>query len=409
LSGPRPKSETTVGPAPRRIFTALFGAIFATLLGAGIVAPLLPVYARSLGAGGLTIGFIFAAFSITRTVFLPYFSRLSDRRGRRNLILAGLFFYALCSLLYTLGHSTSLLIATRLLQGGAAAMVWPIAAAYVGDITPPGREGTYMGLFNLATFSGLAAGPFLGGILKDLAGINAAFYAMGGMTLLGFGLAFVLLPAQEPYRARPQGRQPGSLQILREYRVLRGIFLFRFLATSCIALVWSFQPLYLDTVHHLSASWIGLLISLNVAVSAALQAPMGRLADRFSRIRMIQIGAGIQALALILLPFCHTLDLLLAVNIGLGVAGGIFLPAIQAIITEVGREAKMMGAIMGTLFVAQSLGMSVGPLLAGALFGFVDFRVIFYVGSGLVVLSLVPVLVYLKPAEATSSAARPGR
>ena len=61
--------ETAAGPAPRRIFSALFGAIFATLLGAGIVAPLLPVYARSLGAGGLTIGFIFAAFSITRTVF----------------------------------------------------------------------------------------------------------------------------------------------------------------------------------------------------------------------------------------------------------------------------------------------------------------------------------------------------
>lgn len=361
MSGPWPKSETAAGPTPWRIFSALFGAAFATLLGAGIVAPLLPVYARSLGASGLFIGFIFAAFSFSRTGLLPYFGRLSDRRGRRNLILSGLILYAFCSLLYTLSQSPYLLIAARLIQGGAAAMIWPIAAAYVGDITPPGREGTYMGFFNLATFSGLASGPFIGGIIKDLAGINSAFYAMGGLTLLGFGLAFVLLPSQEPYRTRPQGRQPGTLRLLRESSALRGAFLFSFLVTSCTTLVWSFQPLFLDTIHHLSASWIGLLISLNMAVSAALQTPMGRLADRFSRTKMIQIGAGVQALALILLPFSHTLASLLAVNIGVGLAGGIYLPALQAIITEVGREAKMMGTIMGSLFVAQSLGCLWGP------------------------------------------------
>ena len=78
----------------RKIFGTLFFSIFATVTGVGIVVPLLPVHANDLGASGLYIGLIFGAFSLSRTIFLPYFGRLSDKKGRKPFIVAGLFSYA---------------------------------------------------------------------------------------------------------------------------------------------------------------------------------------------------------------------------------------------------------------------------------------------------------------------------
>ncbi|MEJ2097328.1 MAG: MFS transporter, partial [Deltaproteobacteria bacterium] len=81
----------------KKIFGTLFFSIFAAVTGVGIVVPLLPVYATELGASGLYIGFIFASFSLSRTMFLPYFGRLSDRKGRKKLIISGLLAYAVVS------------------------------------------------------------------------------------------------------------------------------------------------------------------------------------------------------------------------------------------------------------------------------------------------------------------------
>jgi len=130
-----------------KIFITLFMAVFVTTMGAGLVAPLLPVYAHELGAGGLQIGLIFGAFSLTRTLFVPYFGKLSDRKGKRPLLTVGLFIYFLTSLLYTASKSVETLILLRLGQGFASAMILPVAQAYIGEITPGGKEGLIMGLF----------------------------------------------------------------------------------------------------------------------------------------------------------------------------------------------------------------------------------------------------------------------
>ena len=106
-----------------KIFSTLFIAIFVTAMGAGFVAPLLPIYAHELGAGGFQVGLIFGAFSLTRSLFVPYFGKLSDRKGRKPLITTGLFLYFLVSLFYTASKSVETLILLRLGQGFASAMV----------------------------------------------------------------------------------------------------------------------------------------------------------------------------------------------------------------------------------------------------------------------------------------------
>ncbi len=147
----------------KRIFRILFVAVFATMLGVGIIEPLMGIYSESLGANGFFVGLIFAAFAISRAIFTPIIGKLSDHRGRRNFIIAGLLAYTILSFLYVLGKDIHTLIIIRLLHGFASAMVVPVAMAYIGDISPSNQEGKYLGTFITSLFLGMAAGPLLGG------------------------------------------------------------------------------------------------------------------------------------------------------------------------------------------------------------------------------------------------------
>ena len=102
----------------------------------GLVVPLLPVYAHELGAGSFQIGLIFGAFSLTRTLFVPYFGSLSDRKSKKHLLTIGMFIYFALSLLYAASDDVLSLILLRLAHGFASAMILLVAQAYVGLMTP---------------------------------------------------------------------------------------------------------------------------------------------------------------------------------------------------------------------------------------------------------------------------------
>ena len=170
----------------RRIFNVLFISAFAAMLGLGIIAPLMPIYAKNLGATGIWLGIIFSGFSLTRAIFMPIIGRLSDKKGRKRFITSGLLSYSLISLLYPLAAKVYYLTGVRLIHGLASAMVVPVAMAYIGDIAEKGKEGSYMGTFNMALLLGTGAGPFLGGFINDSFGIAPVFYAMAGFTAIAF-------------------------------------------------------------------------------------------------------------------------------------------------------------------------------------------------------------------------------
>ena len=178
----------------RKIFIVLFFSIFSTITGVGIVVPLLPVWAHNLGASGFYIGLIFGAFSLSRTFLLPFFGRLSDKKGRKPFIVSGLFAYALISVAFIYAEDTNSLVAIRFIQGIASAMIMPVTQAYIGEITPRGREGFSMVLFNLSTFLGLSLGPLAGGMINDWFSLTAAFLCMGGLAMAGFLLSLFWLP-----------------------------------------------------------------------------------------------------------------------------------------------------------------------------------------------------------------------
>ena len=134
----------------KKILFVLFISIFTSMLGVGIIVPILPLYAETLGANGLWLGAIFAIFNLARSVVMPAVGRISDRMGRKRFITGGLLIYTLSSLGYIYAGSAQELFAVRLIQGASSAMIIPIAMAFIADISPPNQEGSYMGMFSVA-------------------------------------------------------------------------------------------------------------------------------------------------------------------------------------------------------------------------------------------------------------------
>ena len=370
-----------------KIFIILFLAVFVTTMGAGLVAPLLPVYAHELGAGAFQIGLIFAAFSLTRSLFVPYFGKLSDKKGRKPFLTLGLFFYFLLSLIYAVTNSVVSLIILRLGQGFASAMILPVAQAYVGDITPSTKEGWMMGNFNISIYCGLSIGPLLGGVLKDWFSITVSFLGMGCLTLFGFFLCLFLLPKEESLgipNPSPRKQSVPYMEMMKDPAV-SSLFLFRVCFTICVGITWAFIPLLASTKLGLSSSEIGLVVMINVMIAGLLQAPMGYGADHYSKKFFVASGGVLAITALLCLERAHTFLGLLLANAFFGVGGGVSLPAIMALAVIEGRRTKAMGSIMGLLAQAHSLGMLIGPLLAGFLLDIGSFKIIFGVGAVIMV------------------------
>ena len=366
-----------------KVFITLFLSVFVTTTGMGLVVPLLPVYAHELGAGSFQIGLIFGAFSLTRSLFVPFFGKLSDRKGKKNLLTIGLFIYFALSLLYAASDDILTLILLRLGHGFASAMILPVAQAYVGLITPINKEGRIMGLFNLSLYIGLSAGPLLGGIVKDMYSIQVSFLCMAGLTFTGFILCLFVLPPESASLRQSSDRKPQNvpyLTLLKNISVL-SLFLFRTCFAICISITWAFIPLLASTRLDLSSSAIGVAVMTNVFVAGLLQVPMGYLADRLNKKLLVTTGGILGMVSVLHLNTAASFGDILLANALLGLAGGVSIPAIMAMGVIEGRRVEAMGGMMGLLALSHSLGMLIGPLLTGALLDLSSFETIFNIGA----------------------------
>lgn len=365
----------------KKIFGTLFFSIFSAVTGVGIVVPLLPVFAHGLGASGLYIGMIFGSFSLSRTLLLPCFGKWSDRRGRKPFIVTGLFAYSLVSVAFIFSKSVEGLIAIRFLQGIASAMIMPVTQAYVGDITPKGREGFCMGLFNLSMFASLSIGPLLGGFINEAFTLKSTFVAMGFLSLIGFALSLTLLPPTKSETMAGVPRNPVPWRKLLSHRRMQGLFGFRFAYTTCIGIIWCFLPVLSDSAFGLTSSAIGVLVTVGVITSGLLHTPMGFLADRWNRRAMVCTGGAIVCVALFSIEWANGFSYLFSAILLFGIGGGIAMPALMAMAVQEGNRNTAMGSIMAIMTMGHSLGMLTGSLLAGIAMDFFQLRHAFPVGA----------------------------
>ena len=381
----------------RRILGSLLLAVFTVMLGVGIISPLLPGYARSMGANGVVLGLIFSVFSISRTCFTPFAGILSDRWGRRHFMATGLLAYAILSLAYVQAESTAVLLVVRALHGLAAALVVPIANAYVGDLAPPQKEGTYMGLFTASFLAGFALGPGLGGMLFDRFGMAWCFLTLGFLALLSFLLTLLFVPDLQTHRntGKAQSAVGRPVEALKSHAVVT-LLVFTFVSNTGRGSIVSFMPLLAQEKLGMSATLLGAVLSANLSLAAVLLIPFGVLADRRDRKRILLTGTVLSAAMFAALPSAGGGLGLLAVNLLLGIGIALAFPSTQAMAVTLAR-GRGMGAVLASLQAAAGAGFAAGPLVSGIIYQSHGIDPVFYACSGFLLAASIYGLFFLHP------------
>jgi DHA1 family multidrug resistance protein-like MFS transporter len=350
----------------RSTFLALFVATCASQLGLGIIAPIFPLYAGSFTASAFSIGITFAAFSAARAVLAPALGRMSDRSDRRVMMLLGLLGYSLVSVLFIFASSLWHLGVLRFIQGATAAMVAPIAQAYVGDLTPPGREGRYINIFYSSMFLGMALGPVIGGAVAETWSYQAAFLLMGGIGLAALVMVAVLLPKNNPSKSREAAGPPTVSQrgaLLRDkgvltllvYWITRGFWQQGFN---------TFYPLFAVAASGLSESSIGIVLTVQLLASGLLQIPFGWLADRYRRLPQVAVGGILSPFAMLGIIFVRDQWAIVLLAFAMGVLDALSRASMLAARVELGRSHGM-GVMAGLQSGGFGIGQLAGPMVCG--------------------------------------------
>jgi MFS family permease len=366
----------------KRIFFSLYMAVFMSSLGLGILSPILPAYVDQFAASSLILGVVFGAYPAARTVFMPVIGRISDRLGWRPFIFIGLTLFTAVSPLYALSESAGQLMLVRFLQGLAAAMLLPVAMSAIGQLSPKGREGFVMGSFTSAFFAGLGFGPLIGGLLKDIYSVEAAFYGMGILAFLALIMAVITLSPQPELDSVPlqTGSKRHSAWRIYSDTPLLGLLLFRFARAVGIGLVWVILPLYAVRDLGISAFQVGILLSSNTFLTTILQTPFGHVADRMGHLKSLTAGSIIAAAAIAAIGWSNTFGQLIVISAALGIAGSLIVPSGSALAVSLGRD-RGMGYVMGLFNSSLSLGTMIGPVIGGGLLDLAGVRTVFPFGA----------------------------
>ncbi len=356
----------------------LFLAVFIDLLGFGIVVPLLSFYAQTYGASGLVLGSILASYSLMQFFFSPIWGRLSDRIGRRPVMIGALSGNVAGYTIFAFSQSITMLMVARIVSGICAANI-ATAQAYVADSTTPENRSKGMGLIGAAFGLGFIFGPPTGGILADigashgmhgnfLPGVFAALLSLTAVMIAIFSLPESKTTASAPRRRRPPQFDGEIWRIILRERKLS-------LAIAALALmVLSFSALEPTVVLHgrdrfgFSPKELGYFFGFMGIIVAGIQGGViGRITRRFGDSGTALIGGISTLIGLVFVPWIYSVPLLFGVAFFLAIGQGFCYPSINAHVSKVSPEDQR-GSVLGLSAAMGSLARVIGPIMAGVLF-----------------------------------------
>jgi len=373
----------------------LFLIVFVDLVGFGIVIPLLPFYAVRFAASPQEVTALIAVYSLVQMVTAPLWGRLSDRVGRRPVLLASLGASALAYL--WLGSATELwmLFAARAFAGACAGNI-AAAQAYIADVTRPEERARGMGLIGAAFGLGFMIGPALGGLLAGTDPLTAdletpAWVAAGLSCLALLGVALLLpesLPAGRRDGAPSRGRVAAVVGVLRRPVLSRLILIF-FLVILAVAGMQSVFAIWAMPQFGWGPRQVGYVFAYLGLISAILQGGLiGRLTRRFGEERLLPCGLALIAAGLFALPFAHDMPILGPALTGLALGMGLMQPSLNSLISRQAAEEEQ-GEVMGVSQSVGSLSRVLGPFAAGFSFAALGRDSPYFLGVLLVVIPLL--------------------
>ncbi|HZE18530.1 MAG TPA: MFS transporter [Candidatus Angelobacter sp.] len=360
-----------VSPASRAI---LFGTVFIHLLGFGIIIPLLPYYAETFGARALVVGLLTTSFSFCQFLFAPVWGRLSDRIGRRPVLIGSLVVTGVSYLVYAAATSLTLLFASRMLAGVAGAVL-STAQAYVADTTTRENRTRGMGLIGAAFGMGFIFGPALGGILSRW-GFAAPAYASAALAFVAAGFAFFRLTESLPPEVRAETaaarRRRATLREALARPVVGTVLALFFTATLCFAGMEAILALFSQRYFGWGPHQIGYLFAYVGVIAAAMQmGVVGALVRRFGERALVRAGLALMGAAFVGAGLAPPLPLFLVVMGLIAVASGMLTPSLSGLIS-LATPPDEQGGILGIYQSLGSLARAVGPFFGGLVFDVVS-------------------------------------
>ncbi len=349
----------------------LFLTVFIDMVGFGIIIPVLPLYAEGFHASPVAIGWLTGIYSGMQIIFTPVLGKLSDRFGRRPVLMLSLAGTALGFVLMGLAHSLLLLFVARIISGITGGNI-SIPQAYIADVTTPETRSKWMGMIGAAFGLGFTFGPMLGGVMSRVS-YSAPFFVAALLAAGNVILLYFILTESLPKEHRAKAHEDASL--FEVFRHGTG-WLFGTVVATYFFLVAGFTH-HDDVLRALHGASLrlrrarerlpfGFIGIVTVIVQGGL---IGRLVRIFGERALARAGLFVTALSLALLPVCSNLTWLLVACLGLSLGSGFASPPLNGLASQL-VDQSWQGRALGVLQSAGGTARLLGPLLGGWLLMF---------------------------------------
>jgi MFS transporter, DHA1 family, tetracycline resistance protein len=349
-------------------YLTIFLTCFIDILGFGIVIPVLPLYAEHFGATAVQIGWLVGIFSLAQFFFAPIWGKVSDRVGRKPVLLFGLSGTVAGYVLMGVADSVLMLFVARLIDGISGANI-SAAQAYLADISTPENRARAMGLLGAAFGLGFVFGPALGGWASVTFSYAAPMFIAAGLALANFFFVMFFLPESHQPEARGKRSEPIFPHLLEhvERRTYAWSLASYFLVIVGFSMMTAIFALLLLHRFGLDALHTGYILAgigiLGVIIQGGL---IGRLVKRFGEAPLALVGAGFMCVGLCGLALSPGMKWMFAATAAVGIGNSLLMPTLSALASR-SAEASWQGRALGVMQSSGSLARWVGPMMAGLL------------------------------------------
>lgn len=349
----------------------IFLTVFIDMVGFGIVIPVLPLYAQHFGASAVAIGALVGVYSAVQFVFSPLWGKLSDRIGRRPVLITSVIGTAVGFVIMGRAEALWVLFFARIIDGISGGNI-STAQAYIADITPPEKRSRAMGLIGAAIGLGFIFGPLIGGLMSQIS-MGAPFYFAAGLAALNVLLIYFLLPESLAPEHRSDRRPKQAItEVFRHANgpMLGTVMLVYFLSIMGFAMMTTLYALFAAERFEFDARHTGYLLAYIGTLGVIIQGGLlGRMVKAFGEKKLAAFGAIVLSLSLFALPLSSTLAGLLLISGGIALGNGFLTPTLNGLASRY-VDKSWQGRALGLMQSSGSLGRTIGPLLAGILLSF---------------------------------------